>query len=114
MLGIGLTSSSPQRQLDTHRRALSRLAFPFHLRADFPGSFADADAAEVAGLGLEMGRRCDREAMRRGGSLNKEPFGGTNENEEVAIEISEVTIEIDEVTQAHVRTTWAFVSTTWA
>ena len=50
-----LVSSFPQRQLDPHRRALSRLAFPFHLGADFPGSFADADAAEVAGLAVGLG-----------------------------------------------------------
>ena len=48
-------SSFPKRQLDTHRRSLSRLAFPFHLGADFPRSFADADAAEVAGLAVGLG-----------------------------------------------------------
>ena len=52
---FGLTHSSfPQRQLDTHLRSLSRLAFPFYLRADFPRSFADADAAEVAGLAVGL------------------------------------------------------------
>ena len=50
-----LVSSFSQRQLDTHRRSFPRLAFPSHLRADFPGSFADADAAEVAGLALGLG-----------------------------------------------------------
>ena len=48
-------SSFPQRQLDTHRRSFPRFAFPSHLRADFPGSFADADAAEVAGLTVGLG-----------------------------------------------------------
>ena len=48
-------SSVPKRQLGTHRRALSRLAFPLHLGTDFPGSFADADAAEVAGLAMGLG-----------------------------------------------------------
>ena len=48
-------SSFPQRQLDTHRRPFPRFAFPSHFRADFPGSFADADAAEVAGLAVGLG-----------------------------------------------------------
>ena len=48
-------SSFPQRQLDTHRRPFPRLALPFHLGTDFPGSFADADAAEVAGLAVGLG-----------------------------------------------------------
>jgi len=53
---FGFTHSSfLQRQLDTHRRSLSRRASPFHLCADFPGSFADADAAEVAGLAVGLG-----------------------------------------------------------
>ncbi len=53
---FGFTHSSfPKRQLDTHRRALSRRALPFHIRADFPRSFADADAAEVAGLAVGLG-----------------------------------------------------------
>lgn len=47
--------SFPQRQLDAHHRALSRLAFPLHLGTDFSGSFADADAAEVAGLAMGLG-----------------------------------------------------------
>ena len=50
-----LVSSFPQRQLDTHRRALSRLAFPFYLRPHFPRSLTDADAAEVAGLAVGLG-----------------------------------------------------------
>lgn len=47
--------SFPQRQRDPHRRSLSRLAFPFHLGTDFSRSFADADAAEVAGLAVGLG-----------------------------------------------------------
>ena len=47
--------SVPKRQLDAHHRALSRLAFPLHLGTDFSGSFADADAAEVAGLAMGLG-----------------------------------------------------------
>ena len=35
--------------------SLSRRAFPFHVRANFPRSFADADAAEVAGLAVGLG-----------------------------------------------------------
>ena len=48
-------SSFPQRQLDTHRRAFPRFALPSHLGADFPRSFADADAAEVTGLAVGLG-----------------------------------------------------------
>ena len=54
-LSLPMPSSFPQRQIDTHRRPFSRFAFPFHLRADFPRSFADADAAEVAGLAVGLG-----------------------------------------------------------
>jgi hypothetical protein len=50
-----LQISFPNRQLDTHRRSFPRVALPLHLRADFPGSFADADAAEVAGVAVGLG-----------------------------------------------------------
>ena len=53
---FGFTHSSfPYWQLDAHRRPFPRLALPSHLGADFPGSFADADAAEVAGLAVGLG-----------------------------------------------------------
>lgn len=58
-----LVSSFPKRQLDTHRRPFPRIAIPFHLRADFPGSFADADAAEVAGLAVGLGMRVEAAAV---------------------------------------------------
>ena len=73
---IILVSSFPHRQLDTHRRSFPRLAFPFHLGADFPGSFADADAAEVAGLAVGLGGGVeavavvgDPESEERGGGV---------------------------------------------
>jgi hypothetical protein len=55
LTGFIRPSSFPQRQFDTHRRPFPQLALPFHLGADFPRSFADADAAEVAGLAVGLG-----------------------------------------------------------
>jgi hypothetical protein len=69
-----LISSFPHRQLDTHRRPFARLAFPLYLGADFPGSFADADAAEVAGLAVGLGGGV--EAVAVVGDAESEDGGG--------------------------------------
>ena len=49
--------------MDDHTGAFPRFAFPFHLRADFPGSLTDADATEVAGFAVGFGVRVEAAAV---------------------------------------------------